>query len=810
MSEQKKRTIRSPRAPERGTHPRPPRHNKTLFIVGTVVLIGVLTVVIFAGIFMRYINTTMRGKAEIYIDEFESKVSTELYCQDGESEEWLMYETLYMDSQNRIWADLEEIPGYLQKATVAIEDKRFERHKGVDWRGTLRAIASTLTGRGVQGGSTITQQLIKNITRDNQDTVKRKVTEIYRALELEKRYEKDEILEAYLNEVYFGESCYGAKTASLMYFGKDVSELDLAECACLIAITNNPSKYEPFLGEWQRNNLRGRQLDVLGAMLDQHKITREEYEAAHDEEVVFTNGYTNLNNYTKEHLDIGEVEQEETVVSEARNSYFTDAVIDDVARAFVDHFGLTEKKRVDKDTGKETTISAYDQAINMVYGGGYKIYTTQNHDYQEIAETVFEDVSNIPYTTTGGEQLQAAITVVDPYTGYVVAMVGGVGPKPGDRVWNWATNVRPCGSAIKPVSTYAPALDDGTINGATTLDDYPVYEINETAWPKNDNGRYQGLVTMHKALVSSLNTCAVRVNAMYGTGRSYDFMTNRLGFTTLTYTDSQQVGNMALGGLECGVTTEQMAAAYGAFVNEGIYTAPRTFVRVEDADGKLILENEAKSNVAMKSSTAALMNDTLQAVITQGTGGSAYFSGMTMAGKTGTTNDLKDRYFVGYTPYYSAAVWTGYKSNATVYSGGVNPAAILWKLVMSEIHKDLSNKSFFTGGDLTYVSTCADSGLLATSACENDMRGSRVVSSLCSADNVPTEYCTMHTGGGYLNYERSYLQNFPDIVAEDEEYMQYHNPFGGITEGVDDLPGADGEDGEDGDAGETGHGIGEW
>ena len=811
MSEREKRTPH-PRveAETRAKTPKNKKKSKVLPIIGTVVLIGVLTVLIFAGIFMRYINTAMRGKVEVYIDEFESKVSTELYYQDTETEEWVMYETLYMDAENRIWADLDEIPENLQKATVAIEDKRFPHHKGVDWRGTVRAITSTLTGRGVQGGSTITQQLIKNITNDNQDTVKRKVTEIYRALELEKRYEKDEILEAYLNEVYFGESCYGVKTASLMYFGKDVGELDLAECACLIAITNNPSRYEPFMGEWQRNNLRGRQTDVLQAMLDQEKITQEEYDRAYNEEVVFTNGYTILNNYTREHLDAGEVEETRENVSNARNSYFTDAVISDVAHALIDHFGLTEKTTVNKDTGKETTKSAYSQAIDMVYGNGYKIYTTQNYKYQEITENVFEDVSNIPYTTSDGEQLQAAITVVDPYTGYVVAMVGGVGPKPGDRVWNWATEVRPCGSSIKPISTYAPALDDGTITGASTFDDYPVYVINGSAYPKNDNGRYQGLTTMRKALVSSLNTCAVRVNAAYGTGRSYDFMTNRLGFTTLTYTDSQQVGNMALGGLERGVTTEQMAAAYGAFVNEGIYTAPRTFIRVEDANGNVILENEAKSNVAMKASTAAIMNDTLQAVISQGTGGSAYFPGMTMAGKTGTTNSLKDRYFVGYTPYYSAAVWTGYKSNVTVSSGGVNPAAIMWKLVMSEIHKDLENKSFFSCGDLTYVSTCADSGMLATEACANDPRGSRVVSSLCSVDNVPSGYCTMHGGSGYLNYDRPYLEAFPNIVAEDEEYLLNHNPFAAITDWGDDLLGVDYDPAQEIPTDETGHGYDGW
>ena len=215
-------------------------------IIGTLLLVFVLTASIFAGIFMAYINSAMRGKVEVYLDEFETQGSTELYTQDPDTQEWVMYQTLYMD-ENRIWVGLENIPRYLQDAAVAIEDKRFEKHNGVDWKGTTRAILYTLFGKNVQGGSTITQQLVKNVTGDNQVTVKRKITEIYRALELEKRYEKDEILEAYLNEVYFGQRCSGAMTAARGYFGKDVSERSLAECASMMGITNNPSMYDPFI-----------------------------------------------------------------------------------------------------------------------------------------------------------------------------------------------------------------------------------------------------------------------------------------------------------------------------------------------------------------------------------------------------------------------------------------------------------------------------------------------------------------------------------------------------------------------------------
>ena len=756
-------------------------------VIGTLVLVGVLTVVIFVGIFMGWVRSALKGNVEIYIDEFESNVSTELYSQDAETGEWVMYQTLFMEGEDRIWAGMDDIPDYLADAAVAIEDKRFERHHGVDWIGTIRAVVFTLgPGDSLQGGSTITQQLIKNITGDSQTTVKRKITEIYRALEMENRYDKDEILEAYLNEIYLGRSCYGVQSASLRYFGKDVNELDLAECASLIAVTNNPSMFGPLESDWSRENNRNRQELILKAMLDQEKISQAEYDKAFAEEVVFTNGYTNMGHYVAEHLEDQTQEGEETPkkeVSTAWNSYFTDAVIDDVANALVEELGLTTYTYMDKD-GKEHTISAETQAVNMVYGNGYKIYTTQNAKYQEIAENVFEDVTNAPYTTgVDNEQLQGAITIVDPYTGYVVAMVGGIGAKTADRGWNWATNTRPCGSAAKPITTYAPALDNGTLTAASTLDDYPVMLLNDTPYPKNDHAGFYGLSTVRTAIVKSLNTCAVRACMEYGVGNSYNFMVDKLGFTTLTGTDAQQVGNMALGGFERGVTTEEMAAAYASFVNEGIYTKPRTFVRVEDANGNVILENEADSHVAMKSSTAAIMNSMLQQVITGGTGGSAYFSGMHIAGKTGTTNDLRDRYFVGYSPYYCAACWVGYKSNSVVYSGGINPAAVLWQKVMQQIHADLEDKDFFSSSDLVTVTVCADSGLLATTACENDPRGSRVRTEICAVDNQPTEYCNMHGFGGSLNYERENFPDFPDIVADDDPYVRHTYGFmGGILD----------------------------
>lgn len=797
-------------------------------IIGTLLLVFVVTLTIFSGIFMAYINSTMRGKVEVYLDEFETKVSTELYSQDPDTGEWVMYQTLYLNSENRIWTDLEDIPKYLQKAAIAIEDKRFEKHHGVDWRGTTRAVVYTLFGKNVQGGSTITQQLVKNVTGDNEVTVKRKITEIYRALELEKRYEKDEILEAYLNEVFFGQSCYGVVTASRMYFNKDVSDLTLAECASLMGITNNPSMYDPTLSSWTRENNRERQLTILGAMLEQEKISQEEYDEAKAEDIVFSNGFTISGKYVGSDGTATEPEPEEPSTDDTespadeeeptikgRYSWFTEAMIGDVADALVEKYGITDKVR---DNG--TTYTAYEQAWDMVHGKGYKIYTTQNPKYQKIAEDVCYDLSNIPYTSSytnsAGEQvedqLQIALTIVDPTNGYVVAMIGGAGEKQADRVWNWAVNARQCGSAIKPLSTYAPALDDGTINGASVIDDYPML-LNGDVWPRNDNWRYQGLMPLHLALRQSLNTCAVRTNLAYGVDRSYEFLVNKLGFENLTYTDSQQVGNMALGGFEKGVTTEEMAAGFATFVNEGVYTKPRTFVRVEDANGNVILENEAKSTVAMKNTTAALMNSLLQEASLQGTGYQAQFPGMHIAGKTGSTNSNKDRYFAGYTPYYSCAVWAGYEHNQRIVASG-NPCAVIFQKVMKAIHEDLPDKDFFSCAGLTSVAVCADSGMLASENCALDVRGSRVYTALVAADNAPTSVCTMHTAPSYtvnmadsdgnvttvtgsvLNYQRELIEGHDEIVVEDAFMMLGGwNGFFGDEEDEDfNMPNGDHDD----------------
>ena len=739
---------------------------KILAAIGTLILVGAMAAAIFVNIFLKYIDTTMRGHVEVDLTEYTQEVSTELYYQDPDTEEWVMYQTLFAN-ENRIWVDSEDIPEYLKKATIAIEDRRFETHKGVDWRGIARAVVSTVTGEGVQGASTITQQLIKNITGNNENTVKRKITEIYRALALEEEgYTKDEILTIYLNTIYLGNQCYGVKTAAEMYFGKDVSELTLAECASLISITNNPSMYDPLRADWCREENRSRQLKVLDDMLELEMIDQATHDAAAAEEIVFTNGWTNLGN---------QVEVENTssskdeVVSTANNSYYTDAVIDDVAEALVELYGLDDDP-ADADGYVRT---AFEKAVAMVYGKGLKIYTCQNPDYQEICEDVFENTKYTKYKDSKGKPLQAAITLIDPYTGDVLAMVGGTGAKEYDRSWNWATEARQCGSAIKPISTYAPALDDGTITAASAIDDYPIDLEGYNAWPRNSYGSYRGMMSVQEAIRISSNCAAVKTNLMYGVSASYNFMVEKLGFTTLTAADSEQVGNMALGGLEEGTTTEEMAAAYGAFVNDGIYTRPRTFLKVEDSKGEVIIDNASESNVAMKESTAYLMRQMLQNVVSGGTGTEAYFSGMPIGGKTGTTDAARDRYFVGFTPYYCAAVWCGYKSNQVVDADG-NPSAVLWKQVMQKIHKNLERKSFSGASGMVEVTVCSDSGMLATEACKHDLRGERTRTVKVAADTAPKETCTMHTMVKYCTEGKHVATEYcPEETVKEVALLNY-------------------------------------
>lgn len=741
----------------------------------TLILVGVCTSAMMAWIFMKYVDTTLTPVLQVNADDYTMNYSSFIYYQDKESGNWVEYQTIY-GNENRIWVDIEDMPDALWQAAVAIEDERFFTHNGVDWKRTLKAVVNLFTDKeDTFGGSTITQQVLKNMTEDNDGTVNRKVREIFRALEFEKNYTKWDILELYLNFVYFGQKCYGVQTAAQYYFGKDVGELDAAECACLIAITNNPSMYGPMydititredgttttpreLNKVRQENILTKMSQVkgpatLGADLSDPDswttyLTEEEAQAAKDEVLRFAPDDTTST----------EVEEEETDESGV-NSWFVDEVFRDVTADLADQYGISTK-----------------EAEIWVYNKGYNIYTTLDPEIQEIAESVYEDRGSLNnLTSPSGQPIRSGITILDPYTGNIVAMVGDMGPKEGNLLWNYATDIQQPGSSIKPLTAYAPALDSGAINPGTTFDNYPVQLLNGSPWPKNSPNTYTGWTSVAEGIQRSINTIAVQSLQKGGVTNAYAFATEKLGLNLQP--EDMDISPLGLGGLTYGLSTVEMAAAYATFANSGIYNEPKTYTKVTDSEGNIVLENSGEQHVAMKETTAYLMTTMLQKAVSNGTGGAAYFSGMSIAGKTGTTNDNYDRYFVGYTPYYVAAVWVGYKVNERI-SYSVNPAASLWKQVMQPIHANLENKSFTkpsTG--LTTITVCADSGLKCTDACRADPRG-RVVQVTVATGTEPTEECNLHKlvdfctegnclAGEFCPEESVVQQGYLDYVRED-------------------------------------------
>lgn len=745
-------------------------------LLGTLILIGGCTGAMLVWIFMNYVDTTLAPTLQVRAEDYTMKLSSFIYYQDKATGEWVEYQTIYGD-QNREYVDIEDMPDMLWKAAVAIEDERFFEHNGVDWKRTGGAVLKFFgSGSSTYGGSTITQQMLKNITEDNDGTINRKVREIFRALEFEKNYEKMQILELYLNNIFLGKGCYGVQAAAKYYFGKDVSELTTAECACLIAITNNPSMYGPMSTVVFTNAEKGtkttaremnkkRQETILWKMYDPDTglcyLTEEEYRAACDEVLQFTDGSTSVEELAtmKDGIKI--------------NDWFVEQVIWDVSRDLAAKYDISD-----------------GAARTMMYSSGYHIYTTMDPEIQEIAETVYRDRGNLDnLTSRDGQLISSGMTIIEPSTGNIVAIVGNMGEKVGNLVTSFATNRHQVGSSMKPLTAYAPAIDSGAVTPATTFDDYPIQLLNENPWPKNSPQKYRGWVSVGTGIQHSINTIALQTLQAGGLAESFNFATENLGLNLVP--EDMNLSSLGLGGLTYGLSTVEMAAAYASFVNQGVYNEPRTYLKVTNADEtEVILENEGESHAAMKETTAYLMTKMLKNAVDAGTGTQARISGMPVAGKTGTTSDNYDRYFVGYTPYYCAAVWTGYEYNAKIsYSGG-NPAITMWKLVMEKIHENLEYKDFPTVDSslLETVEVCKDSGLLASDACAADIRGTRVTKVEVVKGTAPTETCTMHTMVEYceegqclatehcpdriqvavLDCER--VDYGPDIVAEDNLY----------------------------------------
>lgn len=725
------------------------------------------------------------------IDVTPSGFSTFVYDIEGNQTAKLV-----STDSNRIPVSMDMVPEDLAHAFVAVEDARFYDHNGIDIKGIFRAAAIGIKNKFhfSEGASTITQQLLKNnvftdwTSEDSfADRMKRKIQEQYLALELEKVMDKDDILINYMNTINLGQNTLGVQAASLRYFNKSVSDLNLSECAVIASITQNPTKYNPITHPDKNAERREK---VLRHMLEQGYISQEEYDEAMADDV-----------YSR--IQVVDSENGESTV----NTYFVDALTDDVLEDLI-------------AAGYNET-----QAYTLLYSGGLKIYSTQDPAIQAICDEVFADESNFPENTkwylnyeltvvnengdrtnystemfrsfwreakTGynliyssqdeaymdielykeailgkGDEVftetisltpqpQVSLVIEDQSTGYVVAMEGGRGAKSGSRTLNRATDtVRQPGSTFKVVSTYAPALDSAGLTLATIIDDAPFNYANGRPVGNWYGEAYRGLSSLRDGIRDSMNIVTVKALTWITPQLGFDYLMN-FGFTTLEerkeingeiFSDIQQ--SLALGGITNGVTNEELNAAYACIANGGTYIKPKLYTKVLDHDGNVILDNTTpQSKQVIKETTAFLLTDAMVDVVTSGTGGSVNFGTMPIAGKTGTTSDYNDVWFSGYTPYYTATTWTGFDNNVKLSGDEKNLAKKLWRTVMAKIHEDLPSQSFNVPAGIVTATVCSRSGKLPIDGlCNGTLR-----TEYFAEGTVPTETCNIHYSGPICNY----------------------------------------------------------
>lgn len=727
------------------------------------------------------------------VDVIPTGFSTTVLASDGSK-----IATLVAEGSNRRSVTLDEIPKDLQHAVVAIEDERFYEHNGIDLKGIARALVADLKSMDfTQGASTITQQLVKNNVLSEQwesentgdiskiekmeRQVQRKIQEMYIAVELEKKVDdKDWILENYLNSINLGNNTLGVQAAAERYFGKDVSDLTLSECAVIAGITKNPSGYNPIL--YPEQNAKRRKM-VLDAMLKQGYIRQKQYDEAMADDV-----------YDR-------ISEHNSGFETSMNSYFVDSVIDDVFNDLVkvkgysesDAYkaiyqgGLTIKSTQNLDIQKicdEEVANASNYEVGTKYSfilsfqvkkadGSFQTYTNQtmlsyykaknkNQDYSinysseeacrdaiaEYEKDVLEKgdklVDNSEYIFITA-QPQVAMTIMDQSTGEVQAIVGGRGDKAGNRTWNRATKTtRQPGSTFKIIACYAPALDAGGMTLASVEDDAP-FTVGTKTYNNYDH-TYKGFTNLRTAITRSMNIVTVKTLQDIGVDLGYQYAED-FGFTTLDENDKNL--GISLGGLTKGVTNLELTSAYAAIANQGEYIAPSFYTQVLDHDGNVILDNTKtkERRRVVKEETAWLLTDAMKDVMTAGTGTRAYFgNGMAQAGKSGTTTSNRDALFAGYTPYYTCVVWGGYDDNSKQMGGaGTSYPKNLWRSVMKRVHENLESKDFEKPKGITQATVCSKSGLLPKDGvCENDPRGSLKYTEYFASGTAPKEECDHH------------------------------------------------------------------
>ena len=762
----------------------------------TVMIIGGVCLVVFMGILGNYIQTEIIPNSNVSLEAFDQNQNSIVYFINEKGDPEVLQKLHAQSNSQR--ATYEEIPEALINAAVAIEDKRFFEHQGVDWFTTIKACVNMFIGSGDQfGGSSITQQLVKNLyLRDDESaddvTVQRKVQEIFRAVELEKRYDKNTIITWYLNEIYLGNRISGVKAAAEYYFGKELELLTPAECACLISITNNPSLFDPTstkvfnfevtdgvvreLDGFGRNKVRKE--NVLWVMRNEGYLTEDEYQAALAQDLIFKKGIDPQDKIAQcPNESCGYREQVKTFVQKADGfyycpqcdavteigvdasqevySWFVDTVIEDIAII------LGERDGLDWSSMNKKTYDSYMQLYkDMISGAGYHIYTTLDMKVQAQVDKIYTDLNEIP-ADKSLQQLQSGMVVIDNKTGDIVAMAGGVGEKEVHDAWNRATDahLQP-GSSLKPLTVYAPAFELGLITPASVMKDMPRYYVDERPFPYNDPRRYEYTRTVLAGIMQSVNAISVNTLDTMGFGYSYSFAKDRFGLSYLTdhYVNSEgQVftdlgySPLAMGAPTDGVTIRQMANAYSSFANEGVYRNARTFTKVLNSKGEVVIDNPQTSETILSEKTVQYINYCLYSAVQSGTGTSAKISGQMICGKTGTTASQKDRWFCGFSEYYTAAVWVGYDTPEVISLVGntSNPAGRLFKKVMEPLHAGLNQVNMYDEDKFDEIEICLDCGKLATDACAIEARtyntgNSRIAKVKVYYDDIPYENCDCH------------------------------------------------------------------
>ena len=712
---------------------------KVLSVIGRVLLTVVLVMVI-AGIIVgisvgAYVIKIANEPTGIDLNARSLNLSSFIYVENKKNGEFEEYQTLY-GTENRIWVNLKDMPKAMPEAIVAIEDKRFYEHNGVDWFRTGSAILSLVTGRDNYGGSTLTQQLVKNITDDSEVSLTRKLREIFRALNIEREYSKDDIIEAYLNVVNFGNNCQGVESAAQLYFDKPIGECTVAECAAIAGITQNPSRWNPLI--YPENNKERRET-VLDQMYEQEMLTKAEYDTAMAESANMTFvGFSDDSNDEDEDEDNTKIQ-----------NWYIDQMYWDLCRDLAKYYDISE-----------------DAASLKLYSEGLKIYCAMDTEAQEMIEKeALKSATDYDY------DLQTAMTMVG-YDGRVIATVGSSREKEGNLEWDRASHsVLQPGSSIKAIIPYPMAIDKDIYNYSSLAKDQPIEKWkvdgygNFVAGPPNSYNGYHQFMTVPEALSWSSNAAAVQTLELVGINDAYEQATNNLGFKNLGEADKTNVGSLSLGGMEGGVTVREMAAAMEYVGNGGLYYEPYTYYYVTDQNDRVILDNHNNlPQEAYTPETAYKMNRLLKYnVMTSTHTASSYaqISGWDIAGKTGTTDYDRDLWFVGASPYCTLACWMGYDQPDSVNYYGLS--TIVWQKVMSNYLKDKTYKEFTMPDNIIPATYCKGSGLLAASYCSDTATG------YYTEDDMPA-YCNgVHSAGG-LYGEKSTDYSGATYNYDDETY----------------------------------------